>query len=222
MSELENINIKSESRGAGRNIILTGITGSGKSTIGRHLAVLVGSGFIDLDDFIEKDVGKKIATIIDIQGEPVFREHEKRMLAELQGAQSQVIAVGGGALLSDEGIAMARKIGTIVWVQSAACEVARRLCKRPGELEKRAHFRDLLSEKDEDKKREMCQERLAKMMEDRAPWYKQADVVLDGSYVTPDMAAQHLREILVSEKLIDVTSHKFISWHRPGSGIGNV
>lgn len=117
MSELENINIKSEARGAGRNIILTGITGSGKSTIGRHLAVLVGSGFIDLDDFIEKDVGKKIATIIDIQGEPVFREHEKRMLAELQGAQSQVIAVGGGALLSDEGIAMARKIGTIVWVQ---------------------------------------------------------------------------------------------------------
>ena len=197
-----------------RNIILTGIGGSGKSTIGRHLAVLIGAGFVDLDDLIDRTVGKKIATIIDIQGEAVFREHERQMLESLQGVQSLVIAVGGGALLTEESLACARQIGTIVWVQSAASEIARRLCKGTSELEKRPLFRDLIAEKNEEKRRETCQERLKTMMEERIVWYKQADVVLEGSYVTSEMAAQHLREILVTEKLLDVTLHRFASWHR--------
>lgn len=218
MSGLETITnppVKSKSRG--RNIILTGMGGSGKSTIGRHLAVLIGAGFVDLDDLIERRVGKKIATIIDIQGEEVFREHERKMLEELKGVQCLVIAVGGGALLSDEGMDCARKIGTIVWVQSAASEIARRLCKGSGELEKRPLFRDLLSEKNEEKRRSACQERLTKMMDARIQWYKQADIVLEGSYVTPEMAAQHLRESLALEDLLTVTPHRFASWHRQGA-----
>jgi shikimate kinase len=200
-----------------KNIILTGIGGSGKSTIGRHLAVLIGAGFVDLDDLIERTVGKKIATIIDIQGQAVFREHERQMLESLQGVQSLVIAVGGGALLSEEGLACARKIGTVVWVQSALSEIARRLCHGSSELEKRPLFRDLIAEKNEEKRREACQERLKAMMAERIVWYKQADVVLEGSYVTSEMAAQHLREILVTEKLLDVTLHRFASWRREES-----
>jgi shikimate kinase len=201
----------------GRNIVLTGASGSGKSTIGRHLAILIGAGFVDLDDLIERTVGKKVGTIMDIQGEPVFREYERNLLASLQGVHSLVVAVGGGTLMSTEAIEMARKIGPIVWIQSAPSEIARRISKRPGELEKRPLFRDLLSEKNDERRRELIQERMEKMMEERIPWYKQADVVLDGSYVTPEMAAQNLKEILVSERLISVALHRFASWHREGA-----
>jgi hypothetical protein len=55
------------------------------------------------------------------------------------------------------------------------------------------------------------------MMEERRPWYSQADVVLDGSYVTSDMAAQHLKDILLSEGLIPADRHRFASWHRGGA-----
>ncbi len=196
------------------NIILTGASGSGKSTIGRQLSKLIGLGFLDLDEFIERSRGKKISEMFRDEGEDAFRAEEARMLDLIQTIRGHVVAVGGGALLTEQGLEAARKIGPIVWVQSSPVEVARRLFRNIGEMEKRPLFKDLLQEERGEVRLKAIQERVRAMMEERRPWYSKADVVLDGSYVTPDMAAQHLKDILLTEGLIPQDRHRFASWHR--------
>ena len=199
------------------NILLTGVSASGKSTVGRQLAKLLGLGFIDLDEVIEKLTKNTISEIFNSQGESAFRELEMQTLTSLQGLRSHVIAVGGGALLSQEAIEIAKKIGPLVWVQSSPAEIARRLFKRVSEIEKRPLFRDLLSEENNAIRKDLIQSRVQKMMDERRTWFERADVMLDGSYVTPEMAAQHLKDILLSEGLIPSEYGRFSSW-RAGGG----
>jgi shikimate kinase len=199
------------------NIILTGASGSGKSAIGQQIAKLLGLGFIDLDELIEKASGKKIEEIFASDGELVFREYEAKLLSGLQNLRSHVIAVGGGALLSNDAMATAQKIGPVVWIQSSAGEISRRLFRRISEIEKRPLFRDLVSEENHEMRREKIRERVQKMIDERRPWYSQADVVLDGSYVTPEMAAQHLKDILVSEGIMKTDRNRFSSSQKKGS-----
>lgn len=199
------------------NIVLTGASGSGKSAIGRQTAKLLGLGFVDLDELIEKTSRKKIQEIFSSDGELSFREYESRLLSSLQNIRSHVIAVGGGALLSNDAIEIAKKIGPIVWVQSSAVEISRRLFKRVGEMEKRPLFSDLLSIESHDARREKIRERAQKLIDERRAWYSKADVVLDGSYVTPEMAAQHLKDILVSEGFIKTDLNRFSSRQKKGS-----
>lgn len=199
------------------NIVLTGASGSGKSAIGRQTAKLLGLGFVDLDELIEKTFRKKIQEIFSSDGEPSFREYESRLLSSLQNIRSHVIAVGGGALLSNDAVEIAKKIGPIVWVQSSAVEISRRLFKRVGEMEKRPLFSDLLSIESHDARREKIRERAQKLIDERRAWYSKADVVLDGSYVTPEMAAQHLKDILVSEGFIKTDLNRFSSRQKKGS-----
>jgi shikimate kinase len=196
------------------NIVLTGASGSGKSAIGRQIAKLLGLGFVDLDELIEKITGQQISEIFAVDGEIAFREYEAQVLQSLQNIRSHVIAVGGGALLSNEAIQTARKIGPIVWIQSSSTEISRRLFKRVGEMEKRPLFKDLVGEENHEMRRDRIKERVQKIMDERRPWYSQADVVLDGSYVTPEMAAQHLKDILVTEGLMKTDRNRFASWHR--------
>lgn len=199
------------------NIVLTGASGSGKSAIGRQTAKLLGLGFVDLDELIEKISGKKVQEIFSSNGEPSFREYESRLLSSLQNIRSHVIAVGGGALLSSDAIEIAKKIGPVVWVQSSAVEISRRLFKRVGEMEKRPLFSDLVSVENHELRREKIRERVQKLIDERRAWYSQADVVLDGSYVTPEMAAQHLKDILVSEGFMKTDVNRFSSRQKKGS-----
>ena len=198
------------------NILLTGVSASGKSTVGRQLAKLLGLGFIDLDEVIEKLTKKTISDIFNSQGESAFRELEMQTLISLQGLRSHVLALGGGALLSQEAIKIAKKIGPLVWVQSSPAEIARRLFKRVSEIEKRPLFRDLLSEENNAIRKDLIQSRVQKMMDERRTWFERADVMLDGSYVTPEMAAQHLKDILLSEGLIPSEYGRFSSWRADG------
>lgn len=199
------------------NIVLTGASGSGKSAIGRQIAKLLGLGFVDLDELIEKSSGKKVEDIFITDGELVFREYESKLLIGLQNLRSHVIAVGGGALLSNDAIETAKKIGPIVWIQSSAAEISRRLFRRVGEMEKRPLFRDLVTVENHELRREKIRERVQKMIDERRTWYSRADVVLDGSYVTPEMAAQHLKDILVSEGIMKTDLTRFSSRQKKGS-----
>jgi shikimate kinase len=191
------------------NIILTGASGSGKSAIGRQTAKLLGLGFLDLDEVIEKNLGRAIKDIVSVDGEEVFRELEMRALLALKNVRSHVVALGGGTLLSEESLNLAQNMGPIVWVQSSAGEIARRMFRRIDELEKRPLLCDLLSEENHEIRRDKLRQRIQKMLDDRRPWYSRADVVLDGSYVTPEMAAQHLKDILVAEGLIRPDRRRF-------------
>lgn len=85
-----------------RNLILVGMMGAGKTTIGRSLARRLDMKFVDLDHEIEERTGVPIAVIFDIEGETGFRERESQILSEIAAAGPVVLATGGGAVLNAE------------------------------------------------------------------------------------------------------------------------
>jgi shikimate kinase len=83
-------------------IILVGMMGSGKTTIGRALSKFLDLEFIDLDHAIESHTGVKVSTIFEIEGEAGFRDRESMALSEILQNDNFVLATGGGAILSDD------------------------------------------------------------------------------------------------------------------------
>lgn len=95
------------------NLVLIGMPGSGKTTVGRHLARLSGKPFVDLDEEIVKKAGKPIPEIFASDGEGAFRTLEHEVLAEFCGKSGHVIATGGGAVLRSENRAAMRRTGRV-------------------------------------------------------------------------------------------------------------
>ena len=87
---------------SGRSIVLVGMMGVGKSTIGRLLAGKLGLDFVDSDEQIEAAAGMPISEIFGRFGEPGFRDGERRVIARLISEGPKVIATGGGAFINDE------------------------------------------------------------------------------------------------------------------------
>lgn len=99
-----------------RNIVLTGLMGAGKSTVGQLLAQRLKFAYIDLDREIEQAAHKSVAEIFATDGEAVFRDLETQALRALGGIEQAVIASGGGAPLRPENRVLMREIGYIVWL----------------------------------------------------------------------------------------------------------
>src|SRR5512142_2087422 len=112
-------------------IFLVGFMGSGKSTVGRALAEELGWGFADLDEDIEKREGVPISQIFDTRGETEFRHAETAALRErvrsVEGGHPCVIALGGGAFLSDENFQMVSNNGVSIWLDCPFSTVELRL-----------------------------------------------------------------------------------------------
>lgn len=97
------------------NIVLIGMTGSGKSTIGRELAKRLTLSFIDMDAYIEEKAGKSIPEIFE-EGEAVFRSMETEACRELAEATNSVISTGGGAVVKAENHKWLRQAGKVIWI----------------------------------------------------------------------------------------------------------
>ncbi len=95
------------------NLVLAGMPGSGKTTVGKALAALSGKPFIDLDAEIVRRAGVPIPEIFARQGEEIFRSLESQVLAEVCGKSGQVIATGGGAILRPENRTAMRRTGRV-------------------------------------------------------------------------------------------------------------
>ena len=149
-----------------RPLVLIGLMGAGKSTIGRRLAKQIGWRFVDSDEEIEAAAGCSIADIFTIHGEPIFRDLEKRVIARLLGEAPMVLATGGGAWIQPGVRAIMKEHATSVWLRAELEVLTDRVSKR--------NHRPLLETGD---KREI----LDKLMQERYPIYEEADVIIDSS-----------------------------------------
>jgi shikimate kinase len=104
--------------------------GCGKSAIGRRLAPRLDLLFVDADEEIERAAGKPITEIFSDHGEAYFREGERKVIARLLAAGPQVLATGGGALMSAETRENIRRCGISVWVKADLPLLVRRVSKR--------------------------------------------------------------------------------------------
>lgn len=101
-----------------RPIVLVGLMGVGKSTVGRKLAGLLRTDFADADEAIENAAAMSVSEIFAQFGEPYFRDGERRVIARLIGAGHGVIATGGGAFVNSETRALVLDKGVAVWIDS--------------------------------------------------------------------------------------------------------
>jgi shikimate kinase len=113
-----------------RPIVLVGLMGAGKTTLGRRLARRLGLAFVDADEEIERAAGMKIAEIFQRYGEGHFREGERRVLARLIEGPRRVIASGGGAFVNPETRALILERCIAVWLDAEIDTLAERASRR--------------------------------------------------------------------------------------------
>ena len=111
------------------SVILIGMPGSGKSTIGKNLARLLSMPFVDLDQQIEERCGVKIPIIFEIEGEAGFRKRETTALQEALTNGNIVLATGGGAVSSDVNRELLSQAGQVVYLKASVEELHRRTSK---------------------------------------------------------------------------------------------
>ena len=114
----------------GRTIVLVGIMGCGKSTVGRRLAQRLGLDFLDADSEIERAANKTITEIFAEHGEPYFRSGEERVIARLLQEGPQVLATGGGAFMSDATRDEIAAHGISIWLKAEFDTVMARVRRR--------------------------------------------------------------------------------------------
>ena len=98
-----------------KNIVLIGMPGSGKTTLGRYLAEMLGRDFIDADPEIEKDAGKTIPELFAVS-EDHFREQEMKTTRRLAKLKNKVLAMGGGVVLRQENITALKENGLLLFI----------------------------------------------------------------------------------------------------------
>jgi shikimate kinase len=113
-----------------RSIVLVGMMGVGKSSIGRRLAARLGVPFVDADAEIEKAAGMSIADIFARHGEADFRSGEARVIARLLDGGPQVLATGGGAVMNADTRAAIKTKGVSIWLSAELDVLMRRINKR--------------------------------------------------------------------------------------------
>jgi shikimate kinase len=162
-------------------VVLVGFMGSGKSAVGRELARRLGTGFVDVDERIERASGKSIPDIFSAEGEPAFRAREKAAIREALSVPGRVVATGGGAFLDGENRALLSAYAPVVYLEARAETLLARLAGDSG--------RPLL--RGEDRGR-VVRDLLAR----REPGYRLADhtVVTDG--LTVDEVADRVAGLL--------------------------
>jgi len=152
-----------------RPVVLVGMMGAGKSTVGRRVAVKLGRPFADTDALIEAREGQSIAELFATRGEPAFRDLEAAALRELVlGPELLVLATGGGAVVRPANRALLREHATVVWLRASAGVLAHRV-RQDGS-------RPLLADDP--------RAAIDRLLGEREPWYREvADHVVDVDHV---------------------------------------
>jgi shikimate kinase len=160
------------SRLGDRSIVLVGLMGCGKSSVGRRLASRLGLTFVDADEEIERVAAKSIVEIFADHGEAYFRDGERRVIARLLSNGPQVLATGGGAFINPETRQKIRERGISIWLRADLPVLMRRVSKRDTRpllktADPEATMRDLIAR--------------------RYPVYADADITLESRDVPHDV-----------------------------------
>ncbi|WP_332691100.1 shikimate kinase [Devosia sp.] len=159
---------------AGRPLVLIGMMGAGKTTVGRRLANRLGRHFLDSDEEIEKAAQMSIPEIFEQRGEPEFRAGETRVIARVLKDRDVVLATGGGAFVNGETRALVKAEAITVWLKAEVDILFERVSRRSN--------RPLL-------KTSNPRATLEKLIEDRYPIYAEADVTVISRDVPQDVVA---------------------------------
>ena len=159
--------------------------GSGKSTIGKKLALRLKAKFIDTDDIIELSYNTEIKDIFKSEGESQFRQYEESMLGEIIDAENgAVISLGGGTLLSTINVNKVLNAGLLIYIKSGPSEIWNRI--------KHSTRRPLLRKDGEEWTRQMYLDRITELMKEREEGYNRAHLVLDRDGKEVDEIVEHL------------------------------
>lgn len=109
------------------NLILTGMRGTGKTSIGRRLALALRRPFFDTDQLIEQEIGESISDYVERRGWEAFREVEHQVIAQLAQQRDAVISTGGGALTYDRNRDILKPSGIVILLAADPVRLARRL-----------------------------------------------------------------------------------------------
>lgn len=146
------------------NIALIGFMGTGKSSVGQLAAAQLHFTFLDTDHVIEARAGKTISEIFAEQGEPAFRELERKIVGELVTRKKTVISTGGGLPINPENLASLKIHSLVVCLWASPEKIWERVRNQT--------HRPILNEADPLAK-------IRRLLEERAPYYRQADVLLN-------------------------------------------
>lgn len=109
------------------NIIFIGYRASGKTSVGRRVAALLGYPFHDTDEIVMKTTGKTIRELVEQGGWRFFREKEKEAVADLSSADGCVVALGGGAVLDEDNVKRFSENGLFIWLKADAGAIVERM-----------------------------------------------------------------------------------------------
>jgi len=152
-----------------RLVYIIGFMGSGKSTMGRKLAALMGWTFIDLDHKIEEVAGKTIPRIFAEDGEEHFRKIESEVLERLDNTHNMIVSTGGGTPCHGNNLDFMKMTGVVVYLKMNPDQLVGRLLNSSGE-------RPLLKDVPDEKLLLFIENKLLQ----REKWYNKADIVVDG------------------------------------------
>ncbi|WP_161597599.1 shikimate kinase [Fluviispira multicolorata] len=165
-----------------KNIILTGMPGSGKTAFGKIYAHVSERLFLDFDAFIESTTKKSITQLFEIEGEDGFRNLEEKILHKLERRHNFVIAMGGGTLLKPDNLNYARRLGLIVTLKTPLEIISKRIFEIK---ETRPLFINCKTIED-------VQEKVNILWDERKDAYEQSDVVIETAYNSIDTLKMHL------------------------------
>jgi len=175
-----------------RLVVLVGMMGAGKSSIGRRLAARLNIPFVDADTEIEKAASMTITEIFAAQGEPYFRAGEARVIARLLEGGPQVLATGGGAFMNPETRAAIGTKGISIWLKAPLDVLLKRIRRRSD--------RPLLANDDQEAT-------LNKLIAERYPVYALADLTAESRDVP--------HEAIVGEIITMLCSHESLARGAP-------
>jgi shikimate kinase/3-dehydroquinate synthase len=177
-----------ESPLAGRSIVLVGLMGAGKTSIGRRLATRLGLPFRDADAEIELAAGLTVSELFARFGEAAFRDGERRVVQRLLSGPPIVLATGGGAFMDPQTRAAVRRSAVCVWLRCPLPVLVQRVSGRS--------HRPLLADVDP-------AERLAELARARHPLYAEADIVIDCEEESPDVTTTEVLAALTAWRAPD-------------------